>query len=208
MDSARQRRRGRQLIATVAAACLAALLSGCMTSGGNAQPTAAPTVTVTVEATGDNASTTAPSNQPGTESGGRCGDLAADAAAAWAADRVPLPSGYESLRWTATDLSAYDPCADLSAIVFTLDGGYGESLPRQVALFHDGDYFGTPSNDAFRGTPTIARLGDGRLTITYPFTQAGESSSTATGRTTVTATWDESRWAATMTGEFPPNPVR
>lgn len=52
-------------------------------------------------------------------------------------------------KWDSTPVdSNYDPCAELSTILVTTEGGTGSS-PVQALLFHRGEYLGTGTSKAY-----------------------------------------------------------
>jgi hypothetical protein len=76
-----------------------------------------------------------------------------------ALDQLPLEPTF-GVPWSNQGVdSNYDSCADLSAIVVTVEGATGSS-PEQALMFHRGNYLGTATLYA------------------YPFTSIDRSSST------------------------------
>jgi hypothetical protein len=52
--------------------------------------------------------------------------------------------------------SNYDPCADLSTVLVSVDGATGSS-PEQALMFHRGNYVGTGTPKAYPFTSLVAR---------------------------------------------------
>lgn len=70
--------------------------------------------------------------------------------------------------WDSTPVdSNYDPCAELSTILVTTDGGTGSS-PVQALLFHRGEYLGTGTSRAYGFTSLDAAASTGdTVVLTY-----------------------------------------
>jgi hypothetical protein len=107
--------------------------------------------------------------------------------------------------WDAAnaDYSGYDPCADLSWSLVTLEYATVSS-PTAVLLFHDGSYLGTATSEAYGFTPTVERTADDAIAVTYRFLQGSESNADASGRATATLTWNAATNSVDLTGDLPP----
>jgi len=83
-----------------------------------------------------------------------CGpDQAAAVQSALAQFPADPATGY---KWSSKPQeSNYDPCADLSAVVVTVEGATGSS-PDQALLFHRGTYTGTGTLKAYPFTHLVA----------------------------------------------------
>lgn len=85
--------------------------------------------------------------------------------------------------------SSYDPCADLSAVVVTIQGATGSS-PEQALIFHRGTYLGTGTSKAY-GFTTLDTADSANDTVVLRY-RSGQSC-TACGDgivTTVRYHWD------------------
>ncbi|MFV9634379.1 LppP/LprE family lipoprotein [Mycobacterium neumannii] len=71
-------------------------------------------------------------------------------------------------KWDSTPVdSNYDPCAELSTILVTTEGGTGSS-PVQALLFHRGEYLGTGTSKAYGFTSLdTAASSDDMVVLTY-----------------------------------------
>lgn len=71
-------------------------------------------------------------------------------------------------KWDTTPVdSNYDPCAELSTILVTTEGGTGSS-PVQALLFHRGQYLGTGTSKAYGFTSLDAAASSGdTVVLTY-----------------------------------------
>ena len=97
----------------------------------------------------------------------------------------------------------YDSCADLSWIILPIKGGTASS-PYQIMLFHDGGYLGTATSEAYGFYPTISRVDDATISVTWHWPREGESSAGASGQSTAQFTWDTASGSVSMSGEVPP----
>ncbi|HNK15516.1 MAG TPA: LppP/LprE family lipoprotein [Nitrospira sp.] len=137
-----------------------------------------------------------PSNPPTTQAAPPAAPTACgpDQAAALSAALARYPADPETgWLWHHTPLySNYDPCADLSTIVVTVEGATGSS-PVQALMFHRGTFLGTGTSEsyAFTNLDSSASTKD-TVVLTY---RSGQSC-TACGDgivTTVRYHWDGSK---------------
>jgi hypothetical protein len=79
-----------------------------------------------------------------------CGPDAEDALGDGLSQLPPEP--LTGLSWASTPVeSNFDPCADLSVILVTVEGGTGSS-PMQALMYHRGAYLGTGTLKAYAFT--------------------------------------------------------
>ena len=116
-------------------------------------------------------------------------DLAADDPRSWDFQGAPVDT--------------YDPCAGLSWITLSIHDP-ALSSPRQIMLFHHGEFAGTATARPYGFAPKVSRTSDDTLSVTYTWAQDGEEPKLASGSCTATYTWDESSGAAIQTGDLPP----
>lgn len=172
------------------------LLCGCAPTGTEAKESpVATTTTPSLTSTGPSPS---------------CGSADAAAAVLTAVQQLLPPFTDPAMSdhgWTAAgaNLQGYDPCTALSWVVVSVAGGTASS-PSQVALFHRGDFLGGATDKAYGFTPTVTRLADDRIEVTYRWPQANESNAEASGRSVSQFTWDEQTHAVQRTGDLPPTP--
>lgn len=150
-------------------------------------------------------SSSLPPNVSGIDGGerngdGRCGSENADKAVRENIHKVTPPDW----DWDPSghDTSGYDECAALSWAVVTIHGATASS-PFQIMLFHYGEYLGTGTWDAHGFFPTVERVDDSTIDVTYHYPLPGESNMARSGETHATFTWDESAEKVVMTGEVP-----
>ena len=153
-------------------------------SQGSASATGAPTPTATEPA---------------------CDTVDSNAVVLTAVRTLPAPEGLESAKWDESnvDTSGFDPCAELSWAVVSLEMATVSS-PTAVLLFHDGSYLGTTTSEEYGFTPRVERTAPGAISVTYPFLQGNESNAEASGRATASYTWNDSTQSVDMAGETPP----
>lgn len=112
--------------------------------------------------------------------------------------------------WTAdsgmADTEHYDPCDGLSAITvsYATDEGMPAGSPGYsiVMLFHDGEYLGTDTAEAYEWTPEIERVDEDTLDVEYPYGHRDDAVGPE-GTTESTFTWDEESDSVEHSGEFP-----
>ena len=111
----------------------------------------------------------------------------------------PLP-GYNQ-PWRLAD-SGYDSCAALSWMTVTIEGATVSS-PYHILLFHNGEYLGTGTFEAYGFAPRIKQVSDSEIAVTYRWPRAGEGNAEASGTTRAGFHWDEDLQECVMTGDVP-----
>ncbi|WP_303325162.1 LppP/LprE family lipoprotein [Actinomyces radicidentis] len=116
-----------------------------------------------------------------------------------------VPADSRGFPWTAdyAETDGYDPCAALSWITVSIEGGTASS-PYQIMLFHHGRYIGTTASDGIGFHPDVVRLSDSEIQVTYMYTLEGKANAEASGRSVSTFTWDEATGSIVHGGEWPP----
>lgn len=116
-----------------------------------------------------------------------------------------VPADSRGFPWTAdyAETDGYDPCAVLSWITISIEGGTASS-PYQIMLFHHGQYIGTTASDSIGFHPDVVRLSDCEIQVTYMYTRDGEANAEASGRSASTFTWDDASGSVVHGGEWPP----
>ena len=126
-------------------------------------------------------------------------------------DRVPKApkdsKNNEYYEWTRgyPELEDYDPCAALSAIVMSIEGGTSSS-PYQIMLFNRGEYLGVTTKEAHAFHPTVERIDDATLSVTWHYPVNNEVNAMRSGESTATFTWVEALQKVQMAGNEPPAP--
>ncbi len=136
-----------------------------------------------------------------------CAPLDGPAAAAEVIGQLPPTFEEPSMSHVAWDLGSarvdgYDPCAELSWIVFSVEGGTVSS-PSQIALFHRGEFIGTATEKAYGFWPDVERVSDGEIEVTYRWPKPDEANAEASGRSVSVFTWSDG--VVNRTGELPPD---
>jgi hypothetical protein len=124
-------------------------------------------------------------------SSGKCGP---DEASALASALAQAPPGLVADQvWDPIPLeSNYDPCADLSTILVTIDGATGSS-PIQALMFHRGAYLGTGTWKAY-GFTSLDEQASTRDTVVLRYRWGQSCTACADGFvTTVRYHWDGTR---------------
>ena len=111
----------------------------------------------------------------------------------------PLP-GFNR-PWRLAD-SGYDSCAALSWMTVTIEGATVSS-PYHILLFHNGEYLGTGTFEAYGFAPRIKQVNDSEIAVTYRWPRAGEGNAEASGTTQAGFHWDEDLQECVMTGDVP-----
>lgn len=140
--------------------------------------------------------------KPGKPAGQKtCASMTGAQAVAANVGKVPEFRGWA---WSTEYASVedYDPCAALSWIVLPIEGGTASS-PYQIMLFHQGQYIGTATARAHGFAPTVTRIDDSTIRVTWRWRRPGESTAGATGQTTAEFRWDQAAGKVVMTGEEP-----
>ncbi len=91
--------------------------------------------------------------------------------------------------WDRTPIASnFDPCADLSAVLVTTEGG-GPNAPVLAFLFNRGQYFGTATQKAYRHTTLNAERSTGD-TVVLDYAHKGDAAlGLADGVTSVRYQW-------------------
>ena len=143
-------------------------------------------------------------SEPGKKPEKQCGDPPAEEALRQNVGKLASPKGTD---WTwntshaRTDL--YDPCADLSPIVLTINGATGSS-PYHIMLFNKGEYVGTATAEPQGFSPDVKQVDGKTLAVTYFYTKPGEANAERSGEAHATFTWDPAQEKVVMDGELPP----
>ena len=116
-----------------------------------------------------------------------------EASAVWSALAQLPPERVTGRRWASSPLeSNYDPCAELSTVLVTIEGGTGSS-PIQALMFHHGTFLGTGTWKAygFTSLDKAASTGD-TVVLRY---RSGQSCTACDDGlvTTVRYPWDGSK---------------
>lgn len=195
-SSAVRVRRGIRVLLVIALSAMA--LAGCGSSrslkGGDAGADSQSAATASEEGAG---ATTACADLTGEQALKKWGSMVP---AAWSDLAADDPRSWD---FQGAPVDTYDPCAGLSWITLSIHDP-ALSSPRQIMLFHHGEFAGTATARPYGFAPKVSRTSDDTLSVTYTWAQDGEEPKSASGSCTATYTWDESSGAATQTGDLPP----
>lgn len=129
-----------------------------------------------------------------------CG--AADAQTAFS-EGVSQVAPWGTIGWELFDSSGYDPCASLSWETLMIEGGTSSS-PFHIMLFNHGKYLGTATAKPYGFAPTIERVSDSEIAVTYHWPREGEGNANRSGTTDAGFRWDEGQQKVIMSGDVPP----
>ncbi|WP_297553025.1 LppP/LprE family lipoprotein [uncultured Corynebacterium sp.] len=129
-----------------------------------------------------------------------CG--AADAQTAFS-EGVSQVAPWGTIGWELFDSSGYDPCASLSWETLMIEGGTSSS-PFHIMLFNHGEYLGTATAKPYGFAPTIERVSDSEIAVTYHWPREGEGNANRSGTTNAGFRWDEGQQKVVMSGDVPP----
>ena len=132
-----------------------------------------------------------------------CG--AADAQTAFS-EGVSQVAPWGTIGWELFDSSGYDPCASLSWETLMIEGGTSSS-PFHIMLFNHGEYLGTATAKPYGFAPTIERVSDSEIAVTYHWPREGEGNANRSGTTNAGFRWDEGQQKVIMSGDVPPTSV-
>lgn len=133
----------------------------------------------------------------------QCSGLSAADATAQHLAELPSPDAMGGT-WSATpvDASAYDDCAALAAVTVGLEGSTG-SAPENLMLFSHGKYLGTATERDYPFTPTVERVSDNTLRVTYHWTSDQDANASPSQTAVSQFVYDESTGKVTRTGDLP-----
>lgn len=129
-----------------------------------------------------------------------CG--AADAQTAFS-EGVSQVAPWGTIGWELFDSTGYDPCASLSWETLMIEGGTSSS-PFHIMLFNHGEYLGTATAKPYGFAPTIERVSDSEIAVTYHWPREGEGNANRSGTTDAGFRWDEGQQKVIMSGDVPP----
>jgi LppP/LprE lipoprotein len=142
--------------------------------------------------------------QPGArDNAAACGpDQATAVQSALAQARPPQIAAKTGARWSSTPQGTnYDPCADLSAVLVTVEGATGSS-PMQALMFHRGVFLGTGTVDDYSFmTLNSAASSKDMVVVDY---RVGKSCTACGDGTTVSVRY---KWNGTQVQMLDPAPT-
>lgn len=144
-------------------------------------------------------------------SDGDCSTLTGEEALARWAPEIPPPvegvTDYWDLTGQFSDVSGYDPCADLSWIVLRETPCCTRFSPSPVLLFHRGEFVQVATEPAYalssNSETPVERISDQTLVIFFMW--QGDDIAGLAEIASSNFTWNESTDSITRTGDLPPN---
>ena len=118
-------------------------------------------------------------------------------------DGVSQVAPWGTIGWELFDSSGYDPCASLSWETLMIEGGTSSS-PFHIMLFNHGEYLGTATAKPYGFAPTVERVNDSEIAVTYHWPREGEGNANRSGTTNAGFRWDEGQQKVIMSGDVPP----
>lgn len=120
------------------------------------------------------------------------------------ADNIAQVPQWNGHQWALVDSAHFDPCAELSWQTISVEGATASS-PHHIMLFHKGEYLGTATLEPYGFFPTVERVSDAEIAVTYHWAREGETTAGRTGETHAGFRWDEGQQKTIMSGDVPPN---
>ena len=140
--------------------------------------------------------------QPSPEADATSSCGTADAQTAFS-EGVSQVAPWGTIGWELFDSTGYDPCASLSWETLMIEGGTSSS-PFHIMLFNHGEYLGTATAKPYGFAPTIERVSDSEIAVTYHWPREGEGNANRSGTTNAGFRWDEGQQKVIMSGDVPP----
>ena len=78
-------------------------------------------------------------------------------------------------------------------------------MAHHILLFHYGKFIGTATYEPYSFSPSITRVSDSSISVTYRYMKDDENPANASGRTTASFSWSASQNKVVMSGEVPPS---
>lgn len=147
------------------------------------------------------ASTSKSTKTAGTGGDTACSTMTSSQAATAAKAKLPAEP---NVTWVEEPgQNQWQPCTNLSYIVFSTQGGTASS-PSHIALFHRGVYLGTATKESRAFVPRVTKVGEDAIVVNYRYIKGNESTAGASGRATARFTWNTAQNKVVMSGQVPP----
>lgn len=173
-------------------------------------PTPAPSV-VTITVNPEPSVTTVPakSDSSGDKKSSSCSTVSASSTVSKALSEMKNKSKWDQWTNVSRTYEGFDPCAELSWIDAIPGSSPDEccisSMAHHILLFHYGKFIGTATYEPYSFSPSITRVSDSSISVTYRYMKDDENPANASGRTTAEFSWSSSQNKVVMTGEVPPS---
>ena len=179
-------------------------------SASASSPAPAPSV-VTITVNPEPSVTTVPakSDSTGDKKSSSCSTVSASSTVSKALSEMKNKSKWDQWTNVSRTYEGFDPCAELSWIDAIPGSSPDEccisSMAHHILLFHYGKFIGTATYEPYSFLPSITRVSDSSISVTYRYMKDDENPANASGRTTAEFSWSSSQNKVVMTGEVPPS---
>lgn len=179
-------------------------------SASASSPAPAPSV-VTITVNPEPSVTTVPakSDSAGDKKSSSCSTVSASSTVSKALSEMKNKSKWDQWTNVSRTYEGFDPCAELSWIDAIPGSSPDEccvsSMAHHILLFHYGKFIGTATYEPYSFSPSITRVSDSAISVTYRYMKDDENPANASGRTTAEFSWSSSQNKVVMTGEVPPS---
>ena len=173
-------------------------------------PAPAPSV-VTITVNPEPSVTTVPakSDSSGDQKSSSCSTVSASSTVSKALSEMKNKSKWDQWTNVSRTYEGFDPCAELSWIDAIPGSSPSDccisSMAHHILLFHYGKFIGTATYEPYSFSPSITRVSDSSISVTYRYMKDDENPANASGRTTASFSWSASQNKVVMSGEVPPS---
>ena len=179
-------------------------------SASASSPAPAPSV-VTITVNPEPSVTTVPakSDSSGDQKSSSCSTVSASSTVSKALSEMKNKSKWDQWTNVSRTYEGFDPCAELSWIDAIPGSSPSDccisSMAHHILLFHYGKFIGTATYEPYSFSPSITRVSDSSISVTYRYMKDDENPANASGRTTASFSWSASQNKVVMSGEVPPS---
>lgn len=179
-------------------------------SASASSPAPAPSVvTITVHAEPTASETKNADSKSEAKKDSTCASDSASAVVSKALSEMKNKSKWDQWTNVSRTYEGFDPCAELSWIDAIPGSSPSDccisSMAHHILLFHYGKFIGTATYEPYSFSPSITRVSDSSISVTYRYMKDDENPANASGRTTAEFSWSSSQNKVVMTGEVPPS---
>ena len=167
-------------------------------SASASSPAPAPSV-VTITVNPEPSVTTVPakSDSSGDKKSSSCSTVSASSTVSKALSEMKNKSKWDQWTNVSRTYEGFDPCAELSWIDAIPGSSPDEccisSMAHHILLFHYGKFIGTATYEPYSFSPSITRVSDSSISVTYRYMKDDENPANASGRTTAEFSWSSSQ---------------
>lgn len=117
-------------------------------------------------------------------------------------NQVPTVDSSTPWRHSTNANETYSPCAPLSW-VHIMTANLQQDQPQHTMLFHNGEYIGTTTAQAYPWSDRILRKANNRIEVVYRWPQPGDDPLHPTGQSVAEFYWDDTLGKVRLEGEVP-----